>query len=145
MYFKKNIEFLTSQSKLTKVVLAEDMGFPYETFRTYYSKNRLDFDVLIKIAEYFTITIDDLLTKDIEKTGYTKTYKVYVNKNKKVVESKNIVNEVSSLGYPTNEKETITMEHIVGEIVSKQLQTLTCEIDIIKEILKINNILDTLK
>lgn len=76
MYIKKNIKFL----KMIKDVSTEEIGEKTglgKTFNNYYvGKNIPPLDALIAIAEYFDVTLDELVRKDLSELAFQNSLKV---------------------------------------------------------------------
>lgn len=115
LYFNHNLKFLVNKSRLTVATITNDLGIKYETFRRYLSDANPKYDTLIQIANYFEISIDDLLTKDIAKEGYN---------NKAVVLANNM---------PTNNQQ-------LDELIAEKVEAiLSSRMEAIKKIIEIDN------
>lgn len=79
MLFNKNLRYLVGISKYPKTTIAKDIGVSYAKLESYLKITHCRLDVLIKLSKYFEISIDDLLTRDIETKGYSKHVTVYVD------------------------------------------------------------------
>lgn len=119
-FFKKNIEYLTEKSQRTKVIIAKEMGFEYETFRTYYNKKRLDFEVLITISEYFKVSIDDLLKVNIEAKDSEKVI-IYVNDIEKLAGAKE---EIRPRYQPAKKAQQQTFDELLDAKIEEKVREL---------------------
>ncbi len=62
----KNIKYLIEKSKIPKDTLGEEFGLTRGVIGTYIAgKSKPKLDTLLKISEYFSISTDDLLKKDL--------------------------------------------------------------------------------
>ena len=65
----QNIKYLVNGSKIPKDTLGEEFGLKRGVIGTYISgKSKPKLDTLLKIAEYFSVSTDDLLTTDLSKS-----------------------------------------------------------------------------
>ncbi len=63
-----NLRLLRQEKSLTIAKAAESLGIPFETYRSYeIGRNQADYETLIKIAEYYKVSIDYV----IGRTGFT--------------------------------------------------------------------------
>lgn len=63
---KANLKYLREKKKLTQGKIAEVLGIGRSTYINYENeKNDLPSNVLLKIARYYNVTTDELLTKDL--------------------------------------------------------------------------------
>lgn len=59
---------LRKAKNLTIAKTAENLNMPFETYRSYEAgKNQADYDTLIKLADYFGVTVDYLLGREDKK------------------------------------------------------------------------------
>lgn len=57
---------LRKAKNLTIVKTAESLNMPFETYRSYEAgKNQADYETLIKLADFFGVSVDYLLGRDI--------------------------------------------------------------------------------
>ncbi len=66
MYFPENIKFLRKHRKLSQANLAGQLGLTRSSLAGYEKSIQPPFKVLIKIAEYFNLSIDALVRYDIQ-------------------------------------------------------------------------------
>ena len=67
MFFDSNLRKLYTDRNLTQSELGKILGVSRQTISGYVRGDRQpDFDVLVQIANYFNISIDDLLQKDLQ-------------------------------------------------------------------------------
>lgn len=61
----KKLRELRKEKKLTIAVAAELLNLPFETYRSYeIGRNQADYDTLFKIADFFNVTVDELLGRE---------------------------------------------------------------------------------
>lgn len=67
MFFVKNLNFLTKNSKINQNQLAAKLSISRQSINNMLRKDDLDpkASTIIKIAEVYNLTIDDLLLKDL--------------------------------------------------------------------------------
>lgn len=118
MLFNKNLNYLTSHSGKKIGTIAEDLSIGYETFRKYLNISQPKFEVVINIANYFHISLDDLLTRDIENESFLET-----NKNRAVEEGAASV---------YIRRATTNLNAIFAGIIQEELQPLQLEINSLK-------------
>ena len=54
-----NLRLLRQEKSLTIAKAAENLGIPFETYRSYeIGRNQADYETLIKIAEFYQVSID---------------------------------------------------------------------------------------
>lgn len=72
MHLRNNIRVLRQRKKMTQLELADLLGVKSGTVSGYEKKvdGAPSFEVLVKLAEIFEISLDDLVFKDIEAEGY---------------------------------------------------------------------------
>ena len=67
MFFYKNLVYLCNKYKISQNKLGNDLNVPISTIKSIFqgkSKNP-SLDLIIKIKEYFKISLDDLILKDL--------------------------------------------------------------------------------
>ena len=70
MYLNTNLSFLRENKALTQLEIAGEVGLSQKVVSTYERGVREpSLKNLIKIAEYFSVSIDDLLLKDLRPQG----------------------------------------------------------------------------
>lgn len=70
MYLNTNLSFLRESRALTQLEIAEEVGLSQKVVSAYERGVREpSLKNLIKIAEYFSVSIDDLLLKDLRPQG----------------------------------------------------------------------------
>lgn len=70
MYLGKNIRFLRKSAKMSQTDLAEKIDVVTTSVSGYESEKATpSFDVLLKMAEIFEVSLDDLVHKDMEREG----------------------------------------------------------------------------
>lgn len=70
MYLNTNLSFLRKNKALTQLEIAGEVGLSQKVISTYERGDREPtLKNLIKIAEYFSVSIDDLLLKDLCSQG----------------------------------------------------------------------------
>lgn len=116
MLFKKNLNYLTSTCGKSIKEVADDLNIGYETYRTYLRISQPKYEVLIAIAQYFHITVDDLLMRDIENEGHLET-----NKNE-------VVNAGAASVYLTSEK-VPNLNLIIANLVHSEVQPLQLQLE----------------
>lgn len=63
-----NLRALRKQNNLTIAQVAEKLNLPFETYRSYEAgKNQADYETLVKLADFFGVTVDYLLGREEEK------------------------------------------------------------------------------
>lgn len=69
MYLLKNLDYLLRVNNLSRAKLSRELNIAPSTINTWFSKGceNISLRFLIKISEYFGITIDDLVYRDLEK------------------------------------------------------------------------------
>lgn len=68
MYLLKNLDYLMRVNRLSRARLARELDIAPSTINTWFSKGceNISLRFLIKISDYFKITIDDLVNTDLE-------------------------------------------------------------------------------
>lgn len=60
-----NLRALRQEKLLTIAKTAESLGIPFETYRSYeIGRNQADYDTLIRIAEFYDVSVDYLLGRE---------------------------------------------------------------------------------
>ena len=69
MNLLKNLDYLLRVNNLTRAQLSREVNIAPSTINTWFSKGceNISLRFLIKISEYFGISIDDLVYRDLEK------------------------------------------------------------------------------
>lgn len=67
MFFAGNLKFLRTRKRISQTDLAADLGITRTTLAGYEKKVQPPFKVLIRMAEYFHVSIDVLLRYDLSK------------------------------------------------------------------------------
>lgn len=69
MYLLKNLDYLMRINNLSRAKLAREIDVAPSTINTWFSKGceNIGLRFLIKLSDYFKITIDDLVYCDLEK------------------------------------------------------------------------------
>lgn len=69
MKLLKNLDYLMRTNNLTRAKLARELNIAPSTINTWFNKGceNISLRFLIKISDYFQITIDDLVHADLEK------------------------------------------------------------------------------
>ena len=72
IYLKSNITYLMKKNSLSKNKLRKSCGFAHSTVYRFFNTECMDMTVktLIKLAEYFDISIDDLVYKDLKNESH---------------------------------------------------------------------------
>ncbi len=115
MFFNKNLDYLVRECKNNVPAIAADLNIGYETFRTYLKVSQPKYDVLVSIAKYFHISLDDLLMRDIEIDGHFETPK------------NEVVNEGAASVYLKSEKAT-DLNAVVKNLIQEELMPMQLEI-----------------
>jgi len=83
MNFKNNLKDLREEKEINQEELAKYMSVDRTTISTWETgKHQPDYETLIKLADYFEITTDDLLGRNninFYKKGKTKNYNTTIN------------------------------------------------------------------
>lgn len=70
MHFGKNIKHLRKKKKLTQGELGEAIGMTYSQVGAYeIGRSTPSFEALLKIAQLFNVSIDELVFRDMETEG----------------------------------------------------------------------------
>lgn len=70
MYFGNNLSFLRTKKRLTQTDMSNILGVSQGTIANYEKRTRKpDIQAIIGIAQFFEVSIDDLLTKDLRPAG----------------------------------------------------------------------------
>lgn len=65
--FSKNLRYLRIQQNMTQTDLGHILNVTHQTISNYENNSRIcDLDTLIRISEYFNVSIDELLKKKLE-------------------------------------------------------------------------------
>lgn len=69
MYLLKNLDYLLRVNNLTRAKLSRELHIAPSTINTWFNKgcDNISLRFLIKLSEYFGISIDDLVNRDLEK------------------------------------------------------------------------------
>lgn len=69
MHFKKNLNYLIKKHKLELIFLAEKAGITADKLYDILGENTsVEVEVLVNLANYFELSIDDIILKDLSKT-----------------------------------------------------------------------------
>ena len=71
-FFHQNIEFLRKKKRLSQKELADRYGIKQTSYSRWEKGTETKYDILIDLADFYDVTIDDLLCSDIQKGGLTK-------------------------------------------------------------------------
>jgi transcriptional regulator with XRE-family HTH domain len=67
MYFNKNLQFLRKKQKISQSKLGEILNMTRDSINSMENgRMKPSFDTLINIKNYFNISLDDLIFKDLE-------------------------------------------------------------------------------
>lgn len=67
MYLAQNIKFLRKQKEVTQQEMADALGINQSSTANWESDTRKpDIETIVRIAEYFGVTLDDLILKDLK-------------------------------------------------------------------------------
>lgn len=70
MYLKQNLVHLRKQGELTQAEIAYEFGISQQSVSFYENgKREPDLGTLVSLSEFFGVTVDDLLKKDLSKEG----------------------------------------------------------------------------
>ena len=69
MNLLKNLDYLMRVNNLTRAQLSRELSIAPSTINTWFSKGceNISLRFLIKLSEYFGVSIDDLVHRDLEK------------------------------------------------------------------------------
>ena len=69
MNLLKNLDYLLRVNNLTRAQLSRELNIASSTINTWFSKGceNISLRFLIKLSEYFGVSIDDLVHRDLEK------------------------------------------------------------------------------
>ena len=69
MNLLKNLDYLLRVNNLTRAQLSRELNIAPSTIKTWFSKGceNISLRFLIKLSEYFGVSIDDLVHRDLEK------------------------------------------------------------------------------
>lgn len=71
-YFSNNIKYIRRVKKISQIQLADNLGLKYSAISAWENKRSYpSVDILLKISTLFTISIDDLLKKDLSKVEFS--------------------------------------------------------------------------
>ncbi len=116
MYLGKNIAYLLRMSNLKQDELGTILGLGKSVIGTYVrEKATPNFKVLISIAKYFHISLDDLLMRDIEIDGHFETPK------------NDVVNKGAASVYMQSEKAT-DLNAVFKSLIQEELMPMHLEI-----------------
>lgn len=81
-----NLEKLRKQNKITQKDFAKELGVPYTTYNAYeLSKSIPTLDTLIKIADYFNVSLDYLVGRNFQGGLSTDEYEL-INMYRQLIE-----------------------------------------------------------
>ena len=70
MYFFSNLSYLRVTKRLTQTALGKEIGLSKQIICLYESGTREpSVETLLKVSDYFGVSIDDLLKEDLRPTG----------------------------------------------------------------------------
>lgn len=123
MVFKKNLKYLLKFSGIKQNSFGKIVGVSGASIGTYLKgPTTPDYTVLIKIAKHFNISIDDLLTKDLEVESSKKTT-IYIKENDKL-SGFNEDDELKSYPKPTTKQQqnkSITIDSLLENIIEEKM------------------------
>lgn len=130
-YFASNLKFLRKSQKISQSKLAEDLKVNRSNIAAYESKNvepRLK--VLIKIANYFNVGINELLLVDFKKEKESQDIQTEILKGFKE-KVKNYENKPSMIAFElVNLQESInTNQYYKGKVLKSILKVLNDVVD----------------
>ena len=69
MNLLKNLDYLLRVNNLTRAQLSRELNIAHSTINTWFRKGceNISLRFLIKLSEYFGVSIDDLVHRDLEK------------------------------------------------------------------------------
>lgn len=71
IFFAKNLNYLRRRKKLSQVQLAKELEISRNKIASYEGKGiEPKLSILIKMAEFFEVSLDDFLTKNIHNVGF---------------------------------------------------------------------------
>lgn len=99
-FLKSNLDFLKVLNNASNEKVGEDTGIG-KKFRNYaVGKNEPSLNDLIKISNYFNVSIDDLLKKNMKESGLKSTVEeppVKYNVSRKLAEMESQIRQLSEL------------------------------------------------
>ena len=69
MFFHKNLNYLTKNTPINQNQLATKMNINRQNITKWLDKSEPGYSKLIEISKIYNISIDDLLTKDLEESS----------------------------------------------------------------------------
>jgi transcriptional regulator with XRE-family HTH domain len=66
MYINKNLVYLRHKHNISQQKMADDLGYKRSVYKNYEYTQEPDIDFLIKVSNFFKISIDELVKKDLE-------------------------------------------------------------------------------
>ena len=115
MYFGKNIKYLRLKKGLKQSEMIDFVGFKQTTWNGYETQKSFPkFEDLVKISKYFDISETDLIHKDLENEGFTKTKKTE-EINQSHVETQNKLIQMQEKEILRLEKELAEMKYTQRE------------------------------
>lgn len=66
MFLKKNLVYLRNKQNISQQKMADDLGYKRSVYKNYEYDQEPDIDFLVKVSDYFKISIDDIIKKDLE-------------------------------------------------------------------------------
>lgn len=78
MNLLKNLDYLLRVNNLTRAQLSRELNIAPSTINTWFSKGceNISLRFLIKISEYFGVSIDDLVHRDLESDENEKDFRL---------------------------------------------------------------------
>lgn len=66
IFFQTNLKFLIQKRKIKRALLSNEVNIPIKSIDAYENRSvNPKFDSLIKLADFFNVSIDDLIRKDL--------------------------------------------------------------------------------
>lgn len=136
----KNIRFLRGKTNLNQAQLADKLGFKRSTYATFESgRAKLTVENLVKISNYYRISVDDIIKNDLSniqihklsKTNYSTEFKDESPENK----NKNFKNKYteSTCGLHQQNSPSIKHEHDPKQISRLDLEQIREELQKLKK------------
>lgn len=106
LQFAKNIQYLRKAQKLTQAKTATALDLTRTTYANYENAgSEPDFETLLRIARFFGIRVDELLTKNLELENFIS------KRESDKVSTKTTSKKTSSGNYELNETNSILADH----------------------------------
>ncbi len=75
-YFKKNLLFLRQQKGFSQEAMAKELGYTRSMYKEYEYEKQADVAFLLKMSQYFKLTINQLLENDLENQPIDKNLEI---------------------------------------------------------------------